>query len=262
MTLALPPAIAILVDDLRSPDPSVRDTGAFTALAGLAEEGALDENLVELGDLAVSRLADPDVQTRSFGALLLALVVDRDNRTGRADDDAVRRWVAPASTWYVDESDTRGWDATLGWLHAVAHGADALGELAASPRLGRDELAGLLNVLLRRAVASTDQPWLQNEDDRVALAVMGVLRRDVLGPDEVCGALDVLAGGWRDAEPGPVTTTADNALRLTRTLYVQLSLGVRAEPGAEVVHPVVRADALHALGNALAGVHWFYGRPV
>lgn len=262
MTPALPPAIAILVNDLRSPDPSVRDAGAFTALAGLAEEGALDEHLVELGDLAVSRLVAPDVQSRSFGALLLALVVDRDNRTGRADDEAVRRWVAAASTWYVDEPDTRGWDATLGWLHAVAHGADALGELAASSRLGRDELAGLLHVLLRRAVASTHQPWLQNEDDRVALAVMGVFRRDVLGPDEVRGALDVLAEGWRDAQPGPVTTTADNALRLARTLYVQLSLGVRAEPDTDVVHPVVREDALHALGNALADVHWFYGRPV
>ena len=257
---AVDPKLSALVDDLRSPDPLVRDTGAYGSLAALQREGALDDHLVELGDRAVELLADDEVQARSFGALLLALVADRDNVTGRATDDAVRRWLDGLTRWYAAEPDTRGYDARLGWLHAVAHGADAVGELAGSPRLGRDDLVGLLGLLVRRATAPTPTYWVQNEDDRVAVAVMAVLRRDLLTPDDVRAAVDALARAWRDSE-GPVSAEADNAVRLARTLHLQLVLGVRPAPGSDVVHPAVRLDALRALGAALAEVHWFYGTP-
>jgi hypothetical protein len=256
----LDPKLSALVDDLRSPDPLVRDTGAYASLAALQGDGALDDHLVDLGDRALELLVDQEVQARSFGALLLALVVDRDNVTGRATDDAARRWVDGTTHWYAIEPDTRGHDPRLGWLHAVAHGADAVGGLAGSPRLGRDDLVGLLDVLVRRATAPTPTYWVQNEDDRVAVAVMAVLRRDLLTADDVRAAVGALAGAWRDSE-GPVSAEADNAVRLARTLHLQLVLGVRPAPGSAVVHPAVRLDALRALGAALAEVHWFYGTP-
>jgi hypothetical protein len=260
--MTLPVRVAGLVDDLRSPDPAVRDDGAYHALAVLAGDGALDEHLIELGDRAAALLTEGTVQARSFGALLLALVVDRDTRTRRGGgDESTHQWLAAACRWYPAEPDTRGWNAGLGWLHAVAHGADALGELAASPRSGRDDLALLLDTLVARAVESTDQHWLQDEDDRVALAVMAVLLRDVLGTEEVRGAIARLSTGWIDAAAGPVPAVADNCVRLARTLHLQLTLGVRPEPGAAVRHPAVRAEALRALGAALADLHWFYGDP-
>ena len=258
--IVLDPKLSALVDDLRSPDPLVRDTGAYSSLAALQGDGLLDDHLVELGDRALDLLGDDEVQARTFGALLLALVVDRDNLTGRATDDAVRRWAEGLARWYVAEPDTRGHDAQLGWLHAVAHGADAVGELAGSPRLGRDELVALLDLLVRRTTAPTPTYWLQNEDDRVAVAVMAVLRRDLLTAEDVRAAVDALAEGWR-ASTGPVSAPADNTVRLARTLHLQLVLGVRPAPGADVVHPELRLDALRALGAALAEVHWFYGTP-
>lgn len=256
----LPPELVTVVEDLRSPDPAVRDDGAFASLARMAGDGALDDHLVELGDRALGLLTDDAVQARTFGALLLAVVADRDAATGRASDEAVRRWVAAVTAWYADEPDTRGWDPDLGWLHAVAHGADAVGELAGSPRLGRDDLLGLLDLLVRRATAPTPTYWQQNEDDRVAVAVMSVLRRDLLSADDVARAVDALAAAWRDAD-GPVTAGVDNSVRLARTLHLQLTLGVRPAPEADVAHPSVRAEALRALGSALADIHWFYGRP-
>ena len=258
---ALPDRLAALVSDLASPDPAVRDEGAFSGLAELAAGGDLDAHLVGLGDRAAALLSAPEVQARSFGALLVALVVDRDNRTGRAGDPAVRRLLAAVLRWYGDESDTRGHDDELGWLHAVAHGADALGELAASPRLSRDDLEVALDALVRRASGPAAQHWLQDEDDRVAVAIMAVLRRDLLGADEVQNAVDILAAGWRESPSGPVKAAADNTVRLARTLHLQLVLGVRAEPDGPVVHPAVQGDALRLLGRALAEVHWFYGSP-
>jgi hypothetical protein len=258
---ALTPELELLVEHLRSPDPSIRDDGAFTSLAELAGAGELDDHLVELGAAGTALLADPAVQARTFGALLLANVADRDNRSGRAGEAAVRTWLEAVLGWYAAEPDTRGWDDELGWLHAVAHGADAVGELAGSPHLAGSDLEALLGALVDRALAPTTTYWLHNEDDRVAVAMMAVLRRDELGAEPVVAAVDRLATAWRAVAGAPVPAQVDNALRLARTLHLQLSLGVRPEPDAPVAHPAVREPALRALGDALADVHWFYGRP-
>lgn len=258
---SLPAELDALVSDLRSPDPEVRDGGAYSSLARLAEEGGLDDHLVDLGSRALTLLTDREIQARSFGALLLALVASRDNATSRATGDAVRGWLDGLVRWYADEPDTRGYDPSLGWLHAVAHGADAAGELAASPRLGRDDLRRLLDLLVRRTTAATEQHWLQDEDDRVAVAMVAVLQRDLLDADDVRAAVDALASAWRSAAPGPVAAGTDNTVRLCRTVHLQLVLGIRPAPDSHVVHPKVRDAALHALGSALAELHWFYGRP-
>lgn len=258
---APPEELLSLVDDLRSPDPVVRDTGAFTSLAALAVEGRLDKHLVELGVRGMGLLRDEEVQARTFGALLLALLADRDNMTGAATDAAVHVWVASLVGWYADEPDTRGWDPQLGWLHAVAHGSDAIGELAMSPRLGRTMLIDLLHLLVNRTVAPTTVHWVQDEDDRVAIAVMSVLSRNLLAVADVVPELTRLGDTWRTAPSGPIPAQVDNAVRLARTLHLQLTLGVRTTPEADVVHPAVRDVALHELGGALADMHWFYGRP-
>ncbi|HEY4313953.1 MAG TPA: DUF2785 domain-containing protein [Actinomycetes bacterium] len=256
-----PEALMALVDDLRSRDPVVRDTGAFTSLAALAVEGRLDRHLVELGVRAMALLRDDEVQARTFGALLLALLADRDNMTGAATDAAVHAWVAGMVGWYAHEPDTRGWDPDLGWLHAVAHGSDAIGELAMSPRLGRTMLIDLLHLLVSRTISPTTVHWVQDEDDRVAIAMMSVLGRNLLAVADVTPELARLGDTWRTAPSGPIPAQVDNAVRLARTLHLQLTLGVRVSPGAEVVHPAARDVALRELGSALADMHWFYGRP-
>jgi hypothetical protein len=258
---APPEELLSLVDDLRSRDPVVRDTGAFTSLAALAVEGRLDGHLVELGVRAMALLRDEEIQARTFGALLLALLADRDNTTGAATDAAAHAWVASMVGWYADEPDTRGWDPHLGWLHAVAHGADAIGELAMSRRLGRTMLMDLLHLLVSRTVAPTTEHWVQDEDDRVAIAAMSLLGRDLLLVADVTPELKRLGDAWRTAPSGPIPAQIDNAVRLARTLHLQLTLGVRVSPEAEVIFPAVRDVALRELGAALADMHWFYGRP-
>ena len=258
MTLA--PELARLADDLRSPDPAVRDSGAYGSLARLAEDGGLDDHLVELGDRAVALLADDEVQARTFGALLLALVAARDNDTGRADDASLRRWLAAFLGWYAAEPDTRGHDDELGWLHAVAHGADAAGELAGSPRLGADDLAALLAALVDRTVAPTATHWLQAEDDRVAYAVMAVLQRDLVDRAEVRRQVDRLTAAWLDA-PGPLAAETDNAVRLAHAVRLQQATGVRYSDDGELLRPAVGDEVEAALTAALAARYPFLGGP-
>ena len=118
-------------------------------LAGRVTEGRADEHLAALGDAGAALLADPAIQARSFGALLLALVVDRVNvlSSGIPDHERGRRDACGHSTSCAgspssspgipSEPDLGATISTLGWLHAVAHGADTLGAFARLTAAGR-----------------------------------------------------------------------------------------------------------------------------
>jgi hypothetical protein len=268
----LPDELAALVDDLRSPDPRVRDDGAYATLSSRVTDGGADEHLVALGDAGAALLADPAVQARSFGALLLALVVDRVNTLssgipGRASgaDEArpidVVRWLTVFLTWYSGEQDLRGHDQTLGWLHAVAHGADALEAFAGSRLLNASEELMLLDVAAERLHAPTAHHLTQQEDDRLGHAVMSILARGAIPTDDALGWIDRLAAPWRARTPGAASPELDNTVRFARTLHLQLTLGVRVEPDGSVLAMPERDDLLRHLGSALADIGWFYGRP-
>jgi hypothetical protein len=269
---AMPEDLASLVDDLRSPDPRVRDDGAYRSLADRVTEGEADEHLAALGDAGAALLADPAIQARSFGALLLALVVDRVNvlSSGIPDRDGsdpgvrpldVVRWLAVFLTWYSGEQDLRGHDQTLGWLHAVAHGADTLGAFAGSPLLTGAELLILLDAAAERVHAPTAYHLTQQEDDRLGLAAMTILVRGAVATDDARAWIDRLAAPWRVRATGATSPQLDNTIRLARTLHLQLTLGIRLEPTGAVRAMPDRDELLRHLGAALADVGWLYGRP-
>jgi hypothetical protein len=264
-TDTLPEDLARLVAQLRSPDPAVRDEQAYAALDDRISGGRADPQLVALGEAGATLLADPAVQARSFGALLVAQVVERAT-TGAGGDDRPRplhlvSWLATFAEWYPAERDLRGHDPQLGWLHAVAHGADALGAFAASPLLRPGELLLLLDLARERVQAPTAFHLTQNEDDRLAHAVMTVLLRDEVDDDALRGWVGRLAGPWRSSAPGPVPAELDNTVRFARTLHLHLLLGVRDGPGGAVRHPTGRDLLLQELGGALADMQWYFGRP-
>jgi hypothetical protein len=259
---ALPEDLARLVDRLRSPDPRVRDEQAWSELAQRLSSGRDDPHLVALGEAAGALLRDPQVQARTFGALLLGEVVERANAGAEGPRPLhVVGWLATFAEWYAAERDLRGHDPQLGWLHAVAHGADALAAFAGSPLLGPPELTLLLELARERVQTPTPFHLVQNEDDRLGYAVMTVLLRDDVDDDALPGWVERLAASWRDAPGGPVPAELDNTVRFARTLHLQLTLGVRDEPGAPVRHPRSRDQLLELLGSALADVQWFYARP-
>ena len=95
------------------------------------------------------------------------------------------------------EPDLRGHDQTLGWLHAVAHGADTLAAFAGSPLLTASELLMLLDVAAERVHAPTAYHLTQQEDDRLGVAAMTVLLRGAVPTDDACAWIDRLAAPWR-----------------------------------------------------------------
>ena len=225
--------VAELVDMLASPDPDVRDGLGFSALATWVDAGVVpDDELLPLGDAMARRFDDDRIQARTFAPLVLDVIVSTRGVCAPG-------WVDAFERWYATESDLRGHDADLGWLHAVAHGADLLGDLGlradVSPRR-------MLDLAAARMVAPTELVWRDQEDDRLAHAVGKVLTRPDLSEQDALAWLDPVAELMAGGEPGPVPAQVTNTLHTLRMLHLLVGRDIRLGP--DQVAPVPRRDAV------------------
>jgi hypothetical protein len=207
--------VAELSEALRSPDPVVRDEHAFTVLATWVPE--LDSGQRHrLGDEMAARFTDPEIQARTFAPLILAKIVEQGDFDGG--------WLTAFARWYPIEDDLRGYDPTLGWLHAVAHGADLLGTFGRCPQV---DPAPMLRLAAARLLARNDYLFAHQEDDRLAYALALTLTRPELSPAQSVDWLDPVAADFEAGEPGPVPPHASNTMRTLRALYLLADRGVR-----------------------------------
>lgn len=254
--------LTILLGDA---DPRQRDGLALNVLATWIERGVYDDLLPGLGDgmsagLRIG-LGERDTDTifrRSFSALILAECIARDNQRPLVPGGKVLEWGDRLASWLLTEQDLRGYVPDKGWAHAVAHGADALGVLAASPHVSAAEMAVLLDVIGERVAQPVDHLFVNGEPDRLALATIEVLRRERVPFDIVESWLSSLVETRPQSrnrlhrDPHLDTGNIDAFLR---ALYLQLALGPRP--------PTVRADLLLLLVDALRTVnpHFMGVRP-
>jgi hypothetical protein len=210
-------------------------------------EGSLDASEhVWLAGAMLERLHHPRVEARAFAPLVLAALV----RSGHGDP----AWVAPVTRWWVGERDLRGHDPELGWVHAVAHGADFY---AACGVAGIGEPDALLDALAARLVAPTDAVWRDQEEDRVACAVALVLTRPTLGAADAVAWLDRVRALFEAGAPGPVPPHVSNTMRALRSLHVALDEQILHD-GRPVVVP--HSDAVREAVTDVLGLvtPWFW----
>ena len=237
---------------LGSLDPVLRDDLAYTVLATWIDRGVYDDLLIGLGDgmatglrVGLGESQSDTVFRRSFSALVLAECIARDTAAGLVPAAKVLQWGDHVATWLVRERDVRGFVPGKGWAHTVAHGADALGVLGSSPRLGTPELTVLLDVLADRLLMPAERPLENGEPDRLARATLMLLRRDLIPVGVVEPWLrriqetaDPLAQPTQDRWGAAI-----NAESYLRALHLQLTLA--AAPPAD------RADLLLVLLDVL-----------
>ncbi|HET7902911.1 MAG TPA: DUF2785 domain-containing protein [Candidatus Nanopelagicales bacterium] len=188
-------------------------------LEGLAS-GRFAADHDEIRASALAHLGSDEIQARTFAPLVLqwlALAGDRD----RAAFDAV-------SHWYLSEEDARGYDESLGWLHAVAHGADYLSAAAATGVAAGDEVLGLL----ARRTSMPGPVWRDQENARVAHAAVQALSaahgagqdgvRAFAAPfEEALTAFELAAADGSQVGRPPAWLT--NVFATLATLYVAVS---------------------------------------
>lgn len=224
--------VAELSAMLRSPDPVVRDGQAYAVLRTWIRRGMLGPDLLRaLGDGMVARFGDPEVQARTVAPLILDAIVS----AGFVEPS----WVPPFERWYVAEEDLRGYDEKLGWLHAVAHGADLLGSLGLDPAV---EPVEMLRLGIGRLLTPTDHVFRDLEDDRLGYALAATLTRSSLTEADATEWLDPAARALAVAPTDGFRAEFANTLRTLRVVYVMIDQGVRVrltvtgQSGTEVPH--------------------------
>ncbi|MBW5483722.1 DUF2785 domain-containing protein [Streptomyces bambusae] len=227
--------VAALSRALADPDPAVRDGAAYSVLATWISTGVIDApRRLALGDAMAIRFSDREVQARTFAPLVLNMLV----RAG----DFRPAWVDAFAHWYVAETDLRGYDATLGWLHAVAHGADLLGTLGLRPEVEPGRMPALAAA---RLLVPADHVLDQQEDDRLATALGRLLRRPDLTEEDATAWLLPVEEAFRALGRGPVPAWFSNTVRTLRALYVLVDRD--RDPA-----PAHRTALLARLGEVLA----------
>jgi hypothetical protein len=238
---------------LGASDPALRDGTAYPTLATWIGRGVYDDLLPGLGDGMAAGLTaglgergTDSVFRRAFSALVLAECIERDNSRPLVLGGKVLQWGDAIATWVLREQDLRGYVDGKGWAHAIAHGADALSALAASPHLGHAELTVVLDVVADRLLLPVEQPFTHGEPDRLVGTTMAVLRRGSVPLTVIEPWLNRIAAAASAAAHAPGAdpfVTTSNAQAFLRALYLQLALGSRP--------PVVRADLMLVLVGLL-----------
>ena len=219
---------------LASPDPEVRDDLAYSILARWIYRDKLDPNdLRKLTDEWTANLKDGigeagtnSVLKRSFSALCLSSIAERDLKNPFMGESRYHQLLAATLDYLQAERDLRGYDAKLGWIHATAHTSDLLQALASNPMLTADEEARILDGIAIR-LESAPEVYSQGEQDRIAQAVLAVIRRADFKPQ----LFDPWLARLKDedertwAEP----LTSQSLARYQNHTYMLQALAVRLE---------------------------------
>lgn len=220
---------------LGDPDPTLREATALAALDAWIARGTYDGLLAGLGDgmaaglqVGLGESGTDSVLRRSGSATALGWCIRRAGSARLLPREQTLGWGDRLATWLLGEQDCRAFPA----------GADALADLAGSPDLERPEVTVVLEVLAERAVAPAP-PYGREVADRMAAAVVRILRRELTVSDDLEPWVERLAVAAENGSTGPQ--------ELLRSLFVLLTLD--ADP------PSARSDLILLLVDALRRAH-------
>ena len=243
---------------LGSPDTEWRDDVGYGVVASCVYQKRLlgPEDRREL----VSRLSanlrrgigetgTDSVLLRSFSALDLSVLAALENADPVLDDAGYRRLLEGALAYLGDERDLRGLEPRVGWIHATAHTADLLKHLARDARFTAADQRNLLDAAWARMAVPATPVFTHAEDERLAAALLSVVRRSDFDPallDPWLARFVALEKTvWEKAPPDRgVLDASQNARNLLRSFYVQLSL---PEPPPTAGQAVARDRVLATL---------------
>ena len=179
----LPQLAAELSAMLGSEDPKLRDGTAYEILtAWIYTQRQLDDARMRalisgwLHNISAIGPEPNSVLLRSFSALMLSVAVARDNAHPFLDDKGFREVWNGAMKYLASETDLRGYDPRLGWLHSAAHTADLLKFLARSRYVTPEDQAALLTAIARK-LSTAPIVFGFGEDERYARAVLSIVHR-------------------------------------------------------------------------------------
>jgi hypothetical protein len=238
---------------LASPDPVLRDEVAYAA----AERWILRDRVVDADgvkrlvalwtanlDDGLGTIGDDRALKRSFSALCLSVAAARHVATPFLSAGETAQLFDRLLGYFKQERDLRGFDTRLGWIHAVAHTADALKFLARAPDWPAANVDRLLTAV-RDKILAAETVYVWGEAERLGAALHAAVRRSDADP----AVLEAWVGQWIEDHQalwakGPLIEPAayarvENAKQILRALHAWLSMEVNPSPQAEASRKAV-----------------------
>ena len=142
---------------------------------------SLDDNHLFL---KIGNKGDDSVLTRAFSVLLIPLLLIRHKHDPFLNEEDKKMVIDKVLAYFEQEKDYRGFIENKGWAHAVAHGADALDEIAKSEFVSYNELSEMLG-LIKNKVSIEDYVYVNEEDERLVTAVISLISRGIISDFEL-----------------------------------------------------------------------------
>ena len=171
---------------LGSPDPELRDDLAYSMLAIwiTRQKKFSPKELVTLLEewqsnlrVGIGETGTDGIFKRSFSALCLSALVERDLRDPFLGEARFRTLLNAALTYLGDERDLRGFDAKKGWIHATAHTADLLAALAQNRFFTKQDQEQVQKAIQQR-LETANEIFSYGEQDRLANVAAVIASRE------------------------------------------------------------------------------------
>jgi hypothetical protein len=190
-----------LLSYLASPDPELRDDFTLPILAYWMYRGhytPADQRrmIAQLGENLTTGIGEDGTDSvflRSFSALLLAEMVNFDNKHPYLEQAEVRMLLLQALAYLGAEMDGRGYIIGKGWAHACAHTADWLMVLARNRHIETADLERIMKGISTKILSINNPVYIHDEDERLVNVIGEVLMRGKLSLDFLSSWLDGLA---------------------------------------------------------------------
>lgn len=244
---------------LASRDPVLRDEVAYSA----AETWILRDRVVGPDDLrrltalwtanldvGLGTSGDDRVFTRSFSALCLSIVAAREVATPFLEAGEAQALVDRLLDYLTRERDLRGFDTTTGWMHAVAHTADAFKFLARGRHWTPGTLPRLLTVVQQKT-AEAGGVFAWGEPQRLGFALAAAMRRPDADPMAAPRWIGEIEADFKALwARGPIVAPADfarveNRVQVLRGLHTALAMDASPTATGEAA----RTAAIQALSR-------------
>lgn len=189
-------AVHQVVSLLGSTDPELRDDLAY----GILYEWLITQKILTTGQLTellhqtlsdqmlfkrIGTDENDSVFQRTFSALLLALLLNRDEQQPYISKPLYEHIAKRVVDYCMQENDYRDYVEIKGWAHAPAHIADVMTACVRSPHIGPEECKELLGAI-EHMLLRANHILRAQEDERMATAVVSMLDLNKLSFTSYC----------------------------------------------------------------------------
>lgn len=209
-------------------DPDIRDGLGYPVLAHLLHDSHFDkETLVDITKRLLSQEflffdIDNDIEfstlIRSFAMLQLTVLIYVHNRDALYDKHEFEMLFENIVRYYKAEKDVRGFAKEVGFIHAIAHTADALHQIVKAKE-STDHHYRLIMDVINYKFDRDDYVFVDDEDERTVNVLEEIIKENVLEKEYLLEWVNLVGEYKRPTTYPEVYRKHINLKNLLRSLY-------------------------------------------